>query len=246
VPLSFTADNGYRGLDLATKNNPYTRQVDCNTLQTVTPGQTAITPRPVPVPAVTQSGAPLSVDANGVYRYPWMTDAAWVNTCREFVLTTKTGAQHRAFFHFWPTAEVGGTVPPTLSLTLGGPATFSPFIPGIGNNYDATSMANVISTAGDGNLSIADPATTNTGQLVNGAFALPTKVQARATSAAGTGVALADVGGSANPTSLLNYSGPVSNDQVTLSFRQRINANDALRTGAYSKTLTLTLSTTQP
>ena len=102
VPLSFTADNGYRGLDLATKNNPYTRQVDCNTLKTVTPGSTVITPRPVPVAAVTQGGAPLSVDANGVYRYPWMTDAAWVNTCREFVLTTKTGAQHRAFFHFWP------------------------------------------------------------------------------------------------------------------------------------------------
>ena len=54
------------------------------------------------------------------------------------------------------------------------------------------------------------------------------------------------MGGSASPTSLLNYAGPISNDQVTLAFRQRINANDALRTGAYSKTLTLTLSTTQP
>jgi hypothetical protein len=245
VPLTFTADNGYRGLDLATKNNPYTRQIDCNTLQTVTPGQTAITPRPVPVPAAT-GGAPLSVDANGVYTYPWVTDAAWVNTCREFVLTTKTGAQHRAFFHFWPTTSVGGTVPPTLSLSITGPATFNPFVPGVGNNYDATTTANVISSAGNANLSIADAATTNTGQLVNGAFALPTKVQARATSPLGTGVALADVGGSANPTSLLNYTGPVANDQVTLAFRQRINANDALRTGAYSKTLTLTLSTTQP
>jgi extracellular elastinolytic metalloproteinase len=246
LPLRFTADDGYRGLDLITKNNPYTRQVDCVTKKTETPGQNTITPRPLPVPAVTAGGAPLSVDANGVYTYPWTTDAAWSSTCREFVMTTKTGVQHRAYFRFWPTADVGGTVPPTLSLTLGGPATFSPFIPGIGNNYDATSTANVISTAGDGNLSIADPAATNTGQLVNGAFALPTKVQARATSAAGTGVALADVGSSANPTSLLDYTGPVSNDQVTLSFRQRINASDALRTGAYSKTLTLTLSTTQP
>ena len=119
-------------------------------------------------------------------------------------------------------------------------------MPGVGNNYDATTTANVISSAGNANLSIADAATTNTGQLVNGAFALPTKVQARATSPLGTGVALADVGGNANPTSLLNYTNPVANDQVTLSFRQRINANDALRTGAYSKTLTLTLSTTQP
>ena len=31
---------------------------------------------------------------------------------------------------------------------------------------------------------------------------------------------------------------------MTLGFRQRVNANDALRTGAYSKTLTFTLSTT--
>ena len=59
-PLTFTADNGYRGLDVVTKHNPYTRQVDCQTLATVTPGQTAITPRPVPVPAVTRRGAPLS------------------------------------------------------------------------------------------------------------------------------------------------------------------------------------------
>jgi hypothetical protein len=246
LPLRFMADDGYRGLDLITKNNPYTRQVDCVSLKTETPGQNAITPRPVPVPAVTAGGAPLSVDANGVYTYPWTTDAAWGSTCREFVLTTKTGVQHRAYFRFWPTAEVGGTVPPTLSLTLGGPATFGPFTPGVGADYDAGTTANVISTAGSANLSIADPAPTNTGQLVNGAFALPTKVQARATSAAGTGAALADVGGSANPTSLLNYTNPISNDQVTLAFRQRINANDGLRTGEYSKTLTLTLSTTEP
>ena len=71
----------------------------------------------------------------------------------------------------------------------------------------------MVSTAGNANLSVADPATTNTGQLVNGAFALPTKLQARAASAAGTGAALADVGGSANPTSLLTYTGPISNDR---------------------------------
>jgi hypothetical protein len=246
VPLRFTADDGYRGLDLATKDNPYTRQVDCNTRQTVTPGQTDITPRPVPVPAGTQGGAPLSVDADGVYTYPWRTDAAWVNTCREFVLTTKTGVQHRAFFHFWPTADVGGTVPATLSLTLGGPATFGPFTPGVGAAYDAGTTANVISTAGSALLSIADPSPTATGRLVNGTFSLASPVQARATSPAGTGAALADVGGSANPTPLLNYAAPISNDAVTLAFRQQIGASEGLRTGAYSKTLTLTLSTTEP
>ena len=56
----------------------------------------------------------------------------------------------------------------------------------------------------------------------------------------------AAVGGSANPTSLLTYGGPVSNDQVTLGFRQAIGQNEALRTGTYSKTLTFTLSTTTP
>ena len=71
-------------------------------------------------------------------------------------------------------------------------------------------------------------------------------LQARATSPAGTGGALANVGGSANPTTLLTYTNPVSNDPVSLAFRQHINANDALRTGAYSKTLTFTLSTTEP
>ncbi len=63
---------------------------------------------------------------------------------------------------------------------------------------------------------------------------------------AGTGsAALADVGGSAAPTQLLSYAGPVSNDAVTVAFRQHISAGDALRTGAYSKTLTLTLATTR-
>ena len=38
----------------------------------------------------------------------------------------------------------------------------------------------------------------------------------------------------------------MSNDPVTIAFKQHIDANDALRTGTYSKTLTFTLSTTTP
>ena len=38
----------------------------------------------------------------------------------------------------------------------------------------------------------------------------------------------------------------MSNDPVTISFKQHIGATDALRTGTYSKTLTFTLSTTNP
>ena len=111
----------------------------------------------------------------------------------------KTAAAPEILFAAHADTTAGANVPATLGLSLGPAATFSPFVPGVGANYDATSTANVVSTAGNATLSVADPATTNTGQLVNGAFALPTKLQARATSAAGTGGALADVGGSANP-----------------------------------------------
>ena len=81
---------------------------------------------------------------------------------------------------------------------------------------------------------------------MNGTFFLPSKVQARARNAANQTGNYADVGSSAAPTQLLTYSGPISNDTVTLGFRQAIGANDALRTGPYSKTLTFTLSTTTP
>jgi hypothetical protein len=104
----------------------------------------------------------------------------------------------------------------------------------------------VISSAGDAALSVADPSSNATGRLVNGTFSLPTPLAVRAASAAGTGGAFAPVGGSATPTTVLSYVAPVANDAVTVSFQQAIAATDALRTGAYSKALTFTLSTTTP
>ena len=143
--------------------------------------------------------------------------------------------------------NVSGSVPATLSLTLGTPATFGAFTPGVARDYTATMTANVVSTGGDAALSVADPSSTATGHLVNGTFSLPSALQARASSPAGTGGgAYANVGGSAAPTPLLSYAGPISNDPVTVSFQQHIGATDALRTGTYSKTLTFTLSTTTP
>ena len=38
----------------------------------------------------------------------------------------------------------------------------------------------------------------------------------------------------------------MSNDAFSIGFSQHIGANDALRTGTYAKTLTFTLSTTNP
>jgi hypothetical protein len=139
--------------------------------------------------------------------------------------------------------QVGGTVPATLSLTLDGPATFGTFTPGVMHDYSARTTATVTSTAGDALLSVSDPSPTATGHLVNGAFSLPSPLQARATKPGTTGTAFNDVGSLLN---LLGWSAPVSNDPVALEFQQHIAANDALRTGTYAKTLTFTLSTTTP
>ena len=64
------------------------------------------------------------------------------------------------------------------------------------------------------------------GHLMNGAFSLPQPLQ----------VAF----------SKSTWNAPTSNEAVTVTFTQAIGANDALRTGAYAKTLTFTLSTTNP
>ena len=78
-----------------------------------------------------------------------------------------------------PGGTVGGTVPATLSLTLGTPAAFGPFTPGIAKDYFATTTATVTSTAGDAALSGRRPELdVNTGQLVNGSFALQQTLQA--------------------------------------------------------------------
>ncbi len=121
---------------------------------------------------------------------------------------------------------VGGSVPATLALTLGAPATFGAFTPGVAKEYTASTTATVISTAGDATLSVADPSPTNTGKLVNGTFALASPLQ-------GLGV-------------VKTWAAPTSNESVPIAFKQSIAANEPLRTGAYSKTLTFTLSTTTP
>ena len=104
----------------------------------------------------------------------------------------------------------------------------------------------MISTAADATLSVADPSATNTGHLVNGAFFLPETLQANAVRGTTSAGIYTPVGGSANPTTLFTWAAPASNDLLTVGFKQPVKANDALRTGTYSKTLTFTLSTTNP
>ena len=141
---------------------------------------------------------------------------------------------------------VSGNVPATLALTLGTPAAFGAFVPGVDRDYTAASTATVVSCAGDALLSVSDPSSTNTGKLVNGAFALPSPLTVSAASAASTAAAGGPVGGSSAPTALASWAAPVSNDVVTVTFKQHVGRTDALRTGNYAKTLTFTLSTTTP
>jgi predicted dienelactone hydrolase len=116
---------------------------------------------------------------------------------------------------------VSGTVPATLSLTLAGSASFGAFTPGADKEYTAQTAATVVSTAGDATLSVSDP-----GHLMNGGFSLPQPLRVEIAPA--------------------SWTAPVSNASAAITFRQHIGANDALRTGSYSKTLTFTLSTTTP
>ena len=119
------------------------------------------------------------------------------------------------------TGGAGGTVPATLSLTLGAPASFGAFTPGVDREYTASTTATVISTAADAALTVSEP-----GHLMNGTFALPEPLRVEIAPA--------------------TWTGPVSNAAATITFRQHIGAHDPLRTGTYARTLTFTLSTTNP
>jgi hypothetical protein len=148
------------------------------------------------------------------------------------------------------TIPVGGETPATLNLTLGSPASFSPFLPGLSRDYATTMTASVTSTAENAALTVADSSATAPGRLVNGAFSLASPLQVGAVStyqyAVKPMLPMGSVGTSSAPFTLLNYNGPVGLDTVTLNFKQTIAETEALRTGAYAKTLTFTLSTTSP
>jgi amidase len=112
-------------------------------------------------------------------------------------------------------------VPATLSLTMGAPASFGAFLPGVGREYTASTTANVISSAADATLSVSEP-----GHLMNGTFSLASPLQVE--------------------FGKTSWTEPVSNESVPVTFKQTISSGEALRTGNYTKTLTFTLSTTTP
>jgi hypothetical protein len=151
------------------------------------------------------------------------------------------------------TSTPGGTVSSTLSISLGSVLpNLGSFVPGQALTYTSTMGATITSTAGSAILTAGDNSATAPGHLVNtsavgGPYSLaqPLSVDATSSNAAASGGTYVSLGTS-NPATILTYNAPVSNDAVTLGFQQMIGATDPLRTGSYTKTITLTLSTTTP
>ena len=87
VPLRFTAD-GYRQLDVLASNSPFSRKVDCATLQVPSQDPAFVTPRR----AADRDAAAGRVEADrepaaASFLYNWQTLEEWAGTCRELVLT---------------------------------------------------------------------------------------------------------------------------------------------------------------
>ena len=138
-------------------------------------------------------------------------------------------------------------MPATLSLSLGAPATFGAFTPGVANDYFASTTGKRHLHRGRRDAVRRRPE--QHGDRPSGQRRVQL-CRSRCRRGRATlripGTAYNNVGSAASPLNLLMYPAPVSNDAVTFEFRQRIGANDALRTGTYAKTLTFTLSTTTP
>lgn len=99
VVLKFRAD-GFDRDNVLASNSPFSRKVDCSTLQVPSQNPQFVTPRELPIAIRTQGSTKLTLLGGGQFRYRWQTEAAWAGTCREFVLTRSDGIQHRAFFSF--------------------------------------------------------------------------------------------------------------------------------------------------
>ena len=136
---------------------------------------------------------------------------------------------------------VGGTVPATLSLTLGAPATFGAFTPGVASDYTASTTATVDLDRGRRDAVGRRP-------VVDGHRPPGQRRVLAAGAAAGRGRR----GGFAKSAA---RRADVAADLLRAGQQRRrdgrrssrpIGANDALRTGTYAKTLTFTLSTTTP
>jgi cytochrome c len=119
-------------------------------------------------------------------------------------------------------------------------------MPGETKDYTSSVAATVTSSATAAALTVRDPSATATGRLVNGTAALPQPLQLNATDAAHPTGAFAPLSTTGAALPLLAWPNPLGAHPVTINFKQSIAATDSLLRGAYSKTLTFTLSATTP
>ncbi len=147
------------------------------------------------------------------------------------------------------------TVPSTLAVSVGPTApSFGVFTPGVAQTYSTSLGVTVTTTAASSTLTAQDTSSVFPGHLVNsssgGPYGLASGLQVdaidNASPASSTGSGVFWDLSATNPATLLTFTAPVSNDPVTAGFKQVIGATDPLRTGAYTKTITLTLSTSTP
>ena len=139
--------------------------------------------------------------------------------------------------------------PATLNLTLGTPGAFSPFVPGVARDYTTT-------------LSADDPvdrrerdAVRRRRQLDRDRAPGQRRLLAGAAAAGGRHEHLRRDDARRDgpdrrlgePADAADLPAPTpGTDTATLNFKQAITGTEPLRTGAYAKTLTFTLSTTNP
>jgi len=148
---------------------------------------------------------------------------------------------------------VEGKVPFTQTLaTTCSPVVLGQFVPGKPFDYTNTCGLKATSTAAESKLVAEDTSATDTGHLVqvykqgkiNATYELPYSLETKAISPqGGVGVAFASL---EHQVTLLTYATPFSEDEATVTFSQQIGLHDPLHTGTYAKTITITLSTTEP
>lgn len=133
----------------------------------------------------------------------------------------------------------------SLSIAPGG--SFGSFAPGVAQDYTTSLAATATATGTQSMLTVLDPSPVAPGHLVNGDYALPQALAAKASSATGTGsTAFVPVGGPESALTIWSWTAPITSDPVTITLRQSIGATDGLRGGGYGKTLEFTLSSVTP
>jgi len=241
-----------------------------------TPPSTAIGFSPTPVNGATPGAATVTLTptdpVSGVASTQYMIDGgSWQTYGAPFQITAPGGhtVQYRStdvagnvestksasiavYSSQDPPANVTGIVYGTLGVTVSGSSlpSLGSFVPNSATTYTTTLSASITSTAGSATLTAQDPSAASTGYLVNnsvgGPYALLSPLHINATDGGTNPSTGYQVLTSGNAMLLLSYSAPVSNDPVTIGFQQAIGLVEPLRSGTYSKAITLTLTTNNP